>query len=87
MKVIDKRSKKQKKADAKKMRVLVPFNTGTRIHKGKKELADKALKKELRDFKQGNHRDDDSPLFFARPPHAPALDFLKIFYYNKFVKK
>jgi hypothetical protein len=51
MKVIDKRSKKQKKADAKKMRVLVPFNTGTRTHKGKKELADKALKKELRDFK------------------------------------
>jgi len=25
--------------------------------------------------------------FFARPPHVPALDFLKIFYYNKFVKK
>lgn len=65
MKVIDKRSKKQKKADAKKMRVLVPFNTGTRTHKGKKELAEKASKKELRDFRQGNHRDDDSPLFFC----------------------
>lgn len=51
MKVIDKKSKKQKKADAKKMRVLVPFNTGTRTHKGKKEFAERASKKELRDFR------------------------------------
>lgn len=50
MKLMDKRSKKEKKESAKKMRVLVPFNTGTRTHKSKKDYDRRALKKELRDL-------------------------------------
>ena len=48
MKLIDKRSKKEKREAAKKMRILVPFNTGTRTHKSKKDYDRKALKQELR---------------------------------------
>ncbi|MDV3428236.1 MAG: hypothetical protein LIR50_14660 [Bacillota bacterium] len=47
-KMVDKRSKKEKKESAKKQRVLVLFNTGTRTHKSKKDYDRKALKRELR---------------------------------------
>ena len=47
MKMIDKRSKKEKKEDAKKHRVLALFNTGTRTHKSKKDYDRKKLKKNL----------------------------------------
>lgn len=46
--MVDKRSKKIKKEEAKKQRVLVMFNTGTRTHKSKKDYNRKDLKKELR---------------------------------------
>lgn len=65
MKLIDKRSKKVKKEEAKKMRVVNGFNTGTRTHKSKKDYDRKAIKKELRKYLQGNHFEDDSPLFFC----------------------
>lgn len=68
MKLVDKRSKKVKKEEAKKLRVMSGFNTGTRTHKSKKDYNRKALKKELREFMQGNHSKDDSPLFFAGRP-------------------
>lgn len=74
--MVDKRSKKVIKEEAKKQRVLVLFNTGTRTHKNKKDYDRKAIKKELRAFIQGNHSQDDSPLFFcpgARP--RPQLTF------------
>lgn len=87
MKLIDKRSKKIKKEEAKKMRVVNGFNTGTRTHKSKKDYDRKAIKKELRKYLQGNHSEDDSPLFFLPGrPHVPAIDFLKNFYYNLFIK-
>lgn len=50
MKLVDKRSKKIKKEEAKKLRVMSGFNTGTRTHKSKKDYDRKALKKELRNF-------------------------------------
>lgn len=50
MKLVDKRSKKIKKEEAKKLRAMNGFNTGTRTHKNKKDYDRKALKKELRDF-------------------------------------
>lgn len=65
MKLVDKKSKKAKKEEAKKLRVMSGFNTGTRTHKSKKDYDRKALKKELRNFMQGNHSKDDSPLFFC----------------------
>lgn len=43
-------TKKQKKAQDSKHRVLVPFNTGTRTHKSPKDYDRKRLKKELRDL-------------------------------------
>ena len=46
--MVDKRSKKVKKEEAKKQRVLVLFNTGTRTHKSKKDYNRKAIKNELR---------------------------------------
>ncbi len=64
-KMVDKRSKKEKKESAKKQRVLVLFNTGTRTHKSKKDYDRKALKRELRKIAQGNHSSNDSPLFFC----------------------
>ena len=72
--MVDKRSKKVQKEEAKKLRVLVSFNTGTRTHKSKKDYDRKALKKELRKFMQGNHSKDDSPLFFC-PGARPHLIF------------
>ena len=48
---IDKMTKKQQKEYYAKHRVVNGFNTGTRTHKGKKELAERASKKELRDFR------------------------------------
>lgn len=50
MKLIDKRSKKIKKEEAKKKRVVNGFNTGTRTHKSKKDYDRKAIKKELRKY-------------------------------------
>ena len=50
MKLIDKRSKKIKEEEAKKMRVVNGFNTGTRTHKSKKDYDRKAIKKELRKY-------------------------------------
>lgn len=50
MKLVDKRSKKVKKEEAKKNRVLVGFNTGTRTHKTAKDYNRKALKKELQKY-------------------------------------
>ena len=50
MKLIDKRSKKIKKEEAKKMRITNGFNTGTRTHKSKKDYDRKAIKKELRKY-------------------------------------
>jgi len=50
MKMIDKRSKKEKKEDAKKHRVLALFNTGTRTHKSKKDYNRQAVKRELQKF-------------------------------------
>ena len=50
MKLIDKRSKKIKKEEAKKMRITNGFNTGTRTHKSKKDYDRKAIKKELREY-------------------------------------
>ncbi len=44
---------KKKKTIPKVRRVVVTFNTGTRFHKSKKEMMDKADKK---DFK--NHKED-----------------------------
>lgn len=43
-------TKKQRKEQAKKHRVLVPFNTGTRSHKSPKDYDRKRLKKELREM-------------------------------------
>lgn len=43
-------TKKQKKEQAKKHRVLVPFNTGTRTHKSSKDYDRKRLKRELKDL-------------------------------------
>lgn len=40
-------TKKQKKEQDKKHRVLVPFNTGTRSHKSPKDYDRKRLKREL----------------------------------------
>ena len=40
-------TKKQKKVKDKQKRVLVPFNTGTRTHKNKKDYNRKKLKKDL----------------------------------------
>lgn len=73
MKMIDKRSKKEKKEDAKKHRVLVLFNTGTRTHKNKKDYNRQAVKRELQKFIQGNHSKDDSPLFFCPGARMPSL--------------
>ena len=43
-------TKKQRKEQNKKHRVLVPFNTGTRTHKSAKDYDRKRLKRELRDL-------------------------------------
>ena len=43
-------NKKQKKEHNKKKRVLVPFNTGTRTHKSKKDYDRKKFKKIEKDY-------------------------------------
>ncbi len=47
-------NKKAKKAQEKKNRVSVPFNTGTRIHKSKKDYNRQAEKRKTREAEKEN---------------------------------